>query len=581
MFYRVLWPALISAVALAVADIADALVVGARVGERGLAAIGIVTPVYMIYNLIGYGFSTGGCVTHGKLTSAARNYDALCHFRTLAAWLLGISAVIAVGGNLLMMPLLSMLGVDGSRPELLALCEAYARPMIAAAPVFMLNFILYDFVRCDDGVRLASLGFSLGCAADLALNIVLVLILDMGVLGSIIATVAAQAISVIVMSIHLFTGRGVLRLMAIMRAVADPKEIRKEVFSSLTIGFSTSIRYVFQFLFLPLGNRLLLRAGDLGIIDGDLYVAVFDVVMNVSYVSSSVFQASSETMQPLASVFSEEHDRDSLKCVLRLALGWGLALGAALAGLLALFAGPVSSFFGVTENASQAVSVPAIRIFCLSAPMGGCLIILMGFYQSVGESKLSSLITLMRSALFLLPIAFVFGMFYPAGFWWLFPACEAASLLLLGMVTHFRRKIVRDADIPVFSAVMDNGDHELQRVMEGIERFCEEQEFPMKKAMQLQLAAEELCLVTLEKAFTGKPEEYIQVTLCEEKNGDFSLRIRNSAPYFNPLDMKMGRLQQDAKEEFLDSIGVMMVKKQAKALYYRNYEGFNVVLAIL
>ena len=103
----------------------------------------------------------------------------------------------------------------------------------------------------------------------------------------------------------------------------------------------------------------------------------------------------------------------------------------------------------------------------------------------------------------------------------------------------------------------------------------------MKKAMQIQLAAEELCLVTLEKAFTGKPEEYIQVTLCEEKSGDFSLRIRNSAPYFNPLDMKMGRLQQDAKEEFLDSMGVMMVKKQAKALYYRNYEGFNVVLAIL
>ena len=88
MFYRVLWPALISALALAVADIADALVVGAQVGEKGLAAIGIVTPVYMVYNLIGYGFSTGGCVTHGKLTSAARNYDALCHFRIRAGFAL-------------------------------------------------------------------------------------------------------------------------------------------------------------------------------------------------------------------------------------------------------------------------------------------------------------------------------------------------------------------------------------------------------------------------------------------------------------------------------------------------------------
>ena len=581
MFYRVLWPALISAVALAVADTADALVVGAQVGEKGLAAIGIVTPVYMLYNLIGYGFSTGGCVTHGKLTSAGRNYDALCHFRVLTVWLLGISAVIAIAGNLLMTPLLSLLGADSSRPELLALCESYARPLVAATPIFMLNFILYDFVRCDSNARLASLGFSLGCGVDLGLNLLLVLGLGMGVQGSIIATVSAQAVSVIVLSIHLFTKTGVLRFRDILRAVADPKEIRRDVTTSLTIGFSTSIRYVFQFLFLPLGNRLLLRAGDLGIIDGDLYVAVFDVVMNVSYVAFSVYQASSETMQPLASVFSEEHDRASLKCVLRLALVWGLILGAAAAGLLALFAGPVSAFFGVTEAFSQAVSIPAIRIFCLSVPLAGALIILTGYYQSVGESQLSSLITLMRSALFLLPATFVFGLLYPEGFWWLFPACEAASLLLLGAAVRFRSKKAKEPDIPVFSAVMDNGDHELQRVLEGLERFCEEQEYPMRKAMQIQLAAEELCLVTLEKAFTGKPEEYIQLTLCEEKNGDFSLRIRNSAPYFNPLDMKMGRMQQDAKEDFLDSIGVMMVKKKSKALYYRNYEGFNVVLVII
>ncbi len=581
MFYRVLWPALISALALAVADIADALVVGARVGEKGLAAIGIVTPVYMVYNLIGYGFSTGGCVTHGKLTSAARNYDALCHFRCLAVWLLGISAVIAVFGNLLMMPLLALLGADSSRPELLALCESYARPMIAAAPIFMLNFILYDFVRCDDNARLATLGFSLGCAVDLGLNLLLVLAFGMGVRGSIIATVSAQAVSVIVLSTHLFSKTGVLNLRDMMRAVADRKEIRREAVSSLTIGFSTSISYIFQFLFLPLGNRLLLRAGDLGIIDGDLYVAVFDVVMNVSYVAFSVCQASSETMQPLASVFSEEHDRDSLKCVLRLALSWGLFLGSVLAGLLALFAGPVSAFFGLTDAASQAASVPAIRIFCISAPLAGCLIILTGYYQSVGDSYLSSLITVLRSALFLLPAALLFGLFYPAGFWWLFPVCEAASLLLLGAAVRFRKKTGVEQQIPVFSAVMDNGDHELQRVLQDMEAFCEEQGFPMKKSLQIQLAAEELIQITLEKAFTGKPEEYIQVTMCEERNGDYSLRIRNSAPYFNPLDMKMGRVQQDAKEEFLDSIGVMMVKERSKALYYRNYEGFNVILVLV
>ena len=41
MFLRILWPSLISSVALAIADVADALVIGNRMGESGLAAIGI------------------------------------------------------------------------------------------------------------------------------------------------------------------------------------------------------------------------------------------------------------------------------------------------------------------------------------------------------------------------------------------------------------------------------------------------------------------------------------------------------------------------------------------------------------
>lgn len=208
MFYRVLWPSFASALALGVADIADALVVGSRMGERGLAAIGIVTPVYMLYNLIGYGFSTGGCVTHGRLTAKGSTGEALCHFRMLTVWLMLLSVGIGVLGNVLMYPLLSLLGINDSRPEILALCVQYARPLFAAAPVFMLNFILYDFVRRDDAPGLASVGFSTGCAVDLGLNILLVIVLDMGVKGAIISTISAQAVSVLILMTHLFRNRG-------------------------------------------------------------------------------------------------------------------------------------------------------------------------------------------------------------------------------------------------------------------------------------------------------------------------------------------------------------------------------------
>ena len=49
MFLGMLFPAFVSGLALALSDVADAIVVGARVGELGLAAVGIVTPLYMLW----------------------------------------------------------------------------------------------------------------------------------------------------------------------------------------------------------------------------------------------------------------------------------------------------------------------------------------------------------------------------------------------------------------------------------------------------------------------------------------------------------------------------------------------------
>lgn len=303
--------------------------------------------------------------------------------------------VIAIPGSLLTEAVIALLGVDGSNPELQRLCMDYARPVLAACPIFLLNIMLYDFVRCDDDPELATLGFSLGCGIDVGLSILLVLILNKGVRGSIAATVVAQTVSVGVLSLHLFNSRGALEMKQLLRVSGTGAEIRAAAWESLRLGFSTSVQYIFQLLFLSVGNHLLLRAGSLGLIDGGLYVAVFDVVMNVSFVTNSVFQASSGTMQPLASIFEEEHNRESLHYTLRLTLMWGLALGTAMVTAVGWCAPSISAFFGVKDAESLAVSVPAIRIFCLSAPIAGTMSIMTGYYQSIGKEKISSLITLL------------------------------------------------------------------------------------------------------------------------------------------------------------------------------------------
>ena len=532
MFFQVLWPSLISAVALSAANMADAVTVGNRMGESGLAAIGMVTPLYMLYNVMGLGFSAGGGVTHSRLAAAGREDDALAHFRYLAVWLLAASLGLALMGNLLMQPLLSLLGANKAQSALRVLCEEYARPIVSAAPIFLLNFLLYDLVRCDNGAELATLGFSVGCVVDLLLNILFVLVLGWGVPGSAWATVIAQMTSVAIMSTHFFRGKGILHVKRLQSAPGNA-EMASEAGRSLRIGFSTSARYVFQFLFLMLGNRLLLQAGARGVINGEIYVAVFDVVMNVSYLAYGIYQAFSDTMQPLASTFSAEHDRASLRYLLVLAIQYGLIVGMVISALICLNARPVSLLFGLKDKEALAVSMQAItvragkeyNIICDRAELGGSL----------------------------------------------------CALIAEARINARRNEAQKGRKTPVFSATMDQDNRELGKVLEGVAAFCEREEIPMKQAMLIELAVEELCVVTQEKAFTGKPDEYICLTLAKEQNGDYVLHIRNSAPYFNPLDMRMGRLNAQSQEELLDSVGVMLVRKRAKDFHYRNYQGFNVM----
>ena len=578
MFLRMLGPSMVSSLALALANVADALVVGIRVGETGLATIGLATPVYLFYSLLGTGFAAGGGITHARLTATERREQALCHCRRLSAALLIVGAAIALLGNLFLDTLLTGLGAGPDIPMLRTLCGSYVQPLVTAAPLFFLNFLLYFFVLSDDNPGLASLGYSVGSILDLVLNVLFVIVMHKGVRGAVYATIIAQGVSVLILSVHLFSGRkGILRLKAVLTAQADRRRVRISFASSLRTGFSSSVSYLFQFLFLLLGNRLLLSAGAQGTIDGELAVAVFDLVMNVSFVTASVYQASSGAMQPLAATFSAEHDSQSLRYLLRIAILTGLVSGLVLSGTIALLADPISALFGLSGQESRDLAAGAIRIFLLATPFFGIRAILTSFDQSTDRVSNVVFATLVRNLVFLLPITVLLGIFLPSGFWWLFPLTEVLSLAVLLPVRRLRMKRTGGREAPVFSSTMTNDNRELSTVVEGVEQFCMENSVPAATSIQLQLAVEELCAVTMAQAFSGKPGEYIRVTLVAEGEARYMLHIRNSAPYFNPLDMKMDKARTDMTAEVMDSIGVMMVQKKAKSLNYRNYQGYNVM----
>jgi hypothetical protein len=131
-------------------------------------------------------------------------------------------------------------------------------------------------------------------------------------------------------------------------------------------------------------------------------------------------------------------------------------------------------------------------------------VVLVSYDQSTDRVRTAALATLLRSAVLLLPVTLLLGLFWPEGFWWLFLAAEGLTLAVMVPLQRYRRKKEKGGRIPVLTCTMTNDNRELGAILEEVEAFCADNEVPPGTGMQMQLAVEELCAVTMAQAFSGE-----------------------------------------------------------------------------
>lgn len=564
MFHRMMWPALIAGISHAVSDTIDAVALGSGMGAEGLAAIGIVTPLYILFNVIGYGFSVGGSVQFSQNLAEGRRKEAVRQFNVTVELMLVVSVIIAIAANLLMKPLLFLLGVSAAEGELYRLCADYAGIMMSFTPVFLLNLVLYDYLKSDNGQILAAISTVVGCILDVSLNIVLVIILDYGVKGSIWSTVIALCVSVAIMLMHFARRKDVLEFQFFIPS----KEEIKQCIEGFRIGLSTSVKDLYQLVFELTVNNLLLRlaAGN-----GTLYVAAFNVVLNVSYITCCAADAVVSAIQPLTATFYAEQNRDNLSFSMKQALRWGIILTAVIALLIGAGAESVAGLFGMRDS----MTVYAIRVFCVGTVFDAAITVFAGLLQSIEDEKTAGRIISIRYLYLLLPLTIGFTLIHLSWFWFVIPTTAIISCILMaGTVRKVLRQLAAEQKEVLTYTLSQEKD--MGELIDKIIGFCKEQKTTMQQMNLVNMAVEEICMVILHNAFAGAENEYIQVTVFRENEKDFVLHIRDSAISYNPFDVKVSRWNIN-EQDYMDNVGILMVRGKAKSFDYRRYQGFNVV----
>ncbi|MBP3781777.1 MAG: hypothetical protein J6I68_00855 [Butyrivibrio sp.] len=569
MFMRQYLPAISSALVLSVADMADALVVGNRMGAVGLAAIAFAIPVFMIYNVIAHSFGLGGAVVFSKKMTKGKEEEARQDYKGVLVTIFILGIGIAILGNVFVSFIARILGADPVNQELFAATVIYLRFLFAAAPFFFFGYTVGYYMRNDDLYKESSVASQIGNGCDFSLNIILVLFCGLGVMGAALATLIGI---IITSTVELFFIYGRQSHLKIFRVRPN----FKNVFTSYKTGFSSCITYIYTFVFIWIGNNALFK------LSGEIGVAVFEIVQSLSYLMGYVFNAISMAAQPVLSTYEAEcnyKESDDAQILVR---DVGIITSVILGSVIIAFAAQICMLFGIRDEASISYGVYALRAFGLCVLFAGFNILLANIYTARDIPLPAFIISTLRGFVILVPVMLLFIFLGEKAFWYTYFATELISFIIVCFyVKFFMKKTKRlDAD-KVYTTTLHGKSDDLGDVLSQVEGFLEKWEADPKQMYYVQMTIEEVCSAIINMGFSKMQDNngLIQLTLvCRGEKG-FSMHIRDNAITFNPFDMNKKNIGDiDDDDSDFNALGMDVIKKKAKSFYYRRYQGFNTMV---
>jgi len=187
-------PLLVGNVVQQLYQVIDAVVVGRYLGINSLAAVGATGSLLFLLLGFAWGLTSGFAIPTAQAFGAG---DAVGVRRSVAAGtiLTGITSVILMVGA----PLVAELGLRlmNTPPELLREAVVFAQISFLGAGATMFFNYLAAIIRAIGDSRTPLVFLAISCGLNIVLVIVLVGPLGWGVAGAAIATVASQAVSVL------------------------------------------------------------------------------------------------------------------------------------------------------------------------------------------------------------------------------------------------------------------------------------------------------------------------------------------------------------------------------------------------
>ena len=410
-------------IALSCYILADTFFVSKALGADGLAALNLAIPVYSFINGSGLMIGMGGGIKYSiaKSQGAAQRADQT--FTNSAVLTAVIATCFFLTGLLASGPLALLLGADGTVYEM---TRTYLQVILLFAPMFMTNNLLLCFMRNDGAPQLSMAAMITGSLSNVVLDYVFMFPFGMGIFGAVLATGMAPVISILVLSPYLFRRKNQFHL----RKCRISGKLALGIFSS---GLPSLITEVSSGIVMIVFNTIILG------IAGNIGVAAYGVIANLSLVVMSIYTGISQGIQPLLSSGYGTGNRKKTQSVLRYALVSAVLISVVVYVCVFFGADPIAAVFNSEQNATlQSIAVTGLKIYFTACVFAGFNIILSVYFTSTENALPAHIISILRGFVVIIPMAFLLSAAAElTGVWAAFPATELI-VSLIGAGLFFR-----------------------------------------------------------------------------------------------------------------------------------------------
>lgn len=196
-------PAIISMIVVVVYNMADTFFVGQTHNDMMVAAVSLAAPIFSLMITVGTLIGSGGCsVISSALGSGsgvrARQISSFCAYAAIGAGLLFAAVLTAFTEQILL--------AMGATEYTLAMATGYTRWIAAGAVFIIFSNTLSNVIRAEGTAQESMIGNLIGTVANMVLDPIMILGMDMGVAGAAIATVLGN-ICACLYYLHYFRSR--------------------------------------------------------------------------------------------------------------------------------------------------------------------------------------------------------------------------------------------------------------------------------------------------------------------------------------------------------------------------------------